>query len=241
MTNTPHNNYQGDDLVAMNNVDNYHNWIIDKIEDYLGPRVLEIGAGSGTLTELILKRNSLASFRLLSLEPSQEMYPLLKNRIAKLKDDRVEILQAYSCDQTTLIKEFNPTSIIYNNVLEHIENDQEELNLAYGLLAENGYLLKYSPALNWLMSDFDKSIGHYRRYGLKEASTKVTNAKFTIVKKQYIDSLGIIPWFIVFKLLKLNLSPGNASAYDKFIVPVLKKFEPDWVPFGKNVLIIAKK
>jgi len=50
----------------------------------------------------------------------------------------------------------------------------------------------------WLMSDFHRGIGHFRRYYLFEMKTKMQNAGFEIVKAHYMDLPGIIPWFIFY-------------------------------------------
>ena len=50
------------------------------------------------------------------------------------------------------------------DVIEHIENDVEELDRACNLLSESGKLIIIVPAFNFLFSDFDRDVGHYRRY-----------------------------------------------------------------------------
>ena len=50
------------------------------------------------------------------------------------------------------------------NVLEHIEDDKEELNIAVSKLNQGGHLIILVPAHNELYSKFDKEIGHFRRY-----------------------------------------------------------------------------
>ena len=57
-----------------------------------------------------------------------------------------------------------PDSIVYINVLEHVEDDQTELRMAHSVLASGGRLLVFVPAHEWLMSRFDRKLGHFRRY-----------------------------------------------------------------------------
>ena len=68
--------------------------------------------------------------------------------------------------QVFVVKYFD--SILYINVLEHIEDDRAELLSAYRALPVGGFLLLFVPALPQLYSKFDRSVGHFRRYYKKE-------------------------------------------------------------------------
>src|SRR5437016_12761014 len=45
------------DLEIMSNANNYRNWMYRQIAPFIGQRVLEIGAGIGNFTELLLDRD----------------------------------------------------------------------------------------------------------------------------------------------------------------------------------------
>ena len=94
--------------------------------------------------------------------------------------------------------------MVYVNVLEHIENDKQELFYINQSLKTGGYVCIFVPALAWLYSDFDASIGHYRRYYKKQLIDLVEKAGFEIVKISYFDIMGIIPWFIFLRFLRKN-------------------------------------
>ena len=67
-------------------------------------------------------------------------------------------------------------------------------------------------------------------------------AGFEITHVQYFDILGILPWFIVCKLLSKEPNSKNVSVYDKFVVPIAKIIETIFpIPIGKNLLLVAKK
>ena len=55
-------------------------------------------------------------------------------------------------------------TIIYLNVLEHIENDLKEIDDALSKINKGGYLIIVVPAHQKLYTNFDKEIGHFRRY-----------------------------------------------------------------------------
>lgn len=228
--------YFGRDLEAMSFAMNYHKWILDEFEPYLGDSVAEIGAGRGSFSALITKTNikHLAAF-----EPSANMYPLLKDH---LKDDvRVETINSTLGDKVD-IYENRFSSILYINVLEHINDDKKELSDAYKTLRENGHILVFVPALTWLYSEFDKHCGHYRRYCKKGIMSVVQSAGFSVVKVIYFDFAGIIPWYIAFVLLKKAFTSSKVSLYDRWVVPTIRMLESAIPPpAGKNLLLVGRK
>ena len=128
------------------------------------------------------------------------------------------------------------------DVLEHIEDDGSELALMHHKLNAGGHALIFVPALPALLSNFDRSIGHFRRYQKKELTEKISNAGFSIVKIKYFDIAGILPWYINFVLLKKTLGGNSVAAYDRIVVPLMRKVESRLAPpIGKNLLVIAKK
>lgn len=228
--------YFGKDLEAMSFALNYHRWIADEFAPYIGPCVAEVGAGTGNFTEFVLRRGAK---KLVAFEPSANMYPLLKEKY--ISDGRVEVRNSLFGDSSD---DFFGTfdSVLYVNVLEHIELDAEELCVAYRTLKIGGQLLVFVPALQWLYSELDRKLGHFRRYGKKHLSDVVTGAGFEITCVKYFDLAGIIPWYIGFVLMKKTMTGGNVSAYDRFIVPPMRFLEERVAPpIGKNILLVAKK
>jgi hypothetical protein len=128
-------------------------------------------------------------------------------------------------------------------VLEHIEHDVEELSQVKRLLKKGGHIIVYSPALPVLMSDFDRSIGHYHRYTRKSVTSKMEKAGYTVQHFRYVDFLGTFLWFIKFKVLKSKvLGQQSVALFDSLVVPIMAKMEHlISIPFGKNVFIVGSK
>lgn len=234
MSETGKGEYFGRDLEAMSFAKNYHQWIVDELATYIKGTIAEVGAGTGNVSELLLAEKPEA---LHAYEPSENMYPILNERFASCPN--VTMFNSYF-NQTPKSRPFD--SIFYINVLEHIENDVEELKLARKCLDTGGHLLIFVPALPWLFSQLDKDVGHFRRYSKNSLSQTVLDANFEIVKVRYFDIAGIVPWYINFTLLGNTLSSSNVSAYDKYVIPVMRRLESIVAPpIGKNLLLIAKK
>ena len=83
----------------------------------------------------------------------------------KLKFDGDKKIIVLNTDIHSQEKKFD--TILYMDVLEHIENDEKEINKALKQLNSGGYLIFFVPAYQFLYSDFDKAIGHIKRYNKK--------------------------------------------------------------------------
>jgi SAM-dependent methyltransferase len=233
--------YVGKDLEAMSFAVNYHKWILDEFRPFLGKKLVEVGAGTGSFSELLLQENC---EKLDVIEPS-EMFEYLKQNVSNIETDiKINLHQAIFANVRGEISNTNqPDSIIYVNVLEHIEDDTGELKMIYETLETGGKCFIFVPALMSLYGEFDRKIGHFRRYKKKEIEEKCASVGFRVLKSKYFDFAGIFPWWVKYKLLKSDsLESGAVTLYDKIAVPVISRLEKILpVPIGKNILLIAEK
>jgi SAM-dependent methyltransferase len=226
--------YPGKELESMSFAVNYHKWIVNELEPFLGYSAVEVGAGRGDLSAILLETGLK---KLFLFEPSSNMFPVLKARVEGRSRIKA-INEFFSPDLVTDTID----SILYVNVLEHIEDDRAELLNAYRALPAGGCLLLFVPALPQLYSEVDRSMGHFRRYYKKELIERVKGAGFEVEKARYFDLAGIIPWYVNFVLLKNSFSARSVTLYDRVVVPPMRLFEKLLVPpIGKNVLLVARK
>ncbi len=232
--------YVGKDLEAMSFAVNYHKWIVDEFRPFLGKRLVEVGAGTGSFSELLLneKPESLSI-----IEPS-DMFEFLEQNVSQIETTtEISLHRAIFADVREKCAEKSPDSIIYVNVLEHIEDDRKELEMIHETLVPGGRCFIFVPALMSLYGEFDRKIGHFRRYSKKEIEEKCAAAGFRVLTSKYFDFAGIIPWWIKYKLLRSDaLESGAVELYDKIAIPFVRTFErllP--VPSGKNLLLVAEK
>ena len=192
--------------------------------------VLDFGAGSGQLAEIWRDKYEINPI-CLEIDPSLvEVLVEKKFRVFQKLDEIQEKIKF----------------VYTSNVLEHIEDDVAALKEIKNKMVVNGKLVIYVPALPVLFSDFDASIGHYRRYTKKELINKVTNAGFKVESCFWNDSLGILASLAV-KLLgyegKIKL--GNVKfllVYDRVIYPISKILDSILFKYliGKNLFLIAE-
>jgi len=232
----PKHVYEGRDLEAMSFARNYHRWIGDEVRDAVRGDVAEVGAGDGRFAARLLE---FAPRSLTLFEPSAAMYAL-----------QPRTLGAPTCpvtrEQATLVERADAyrgafDAVIYNNVLEHVVDDAGELVVVRDCLRPGGAVCVFVPALPMLMSDFDRSIGHLRRYTKPALGAVLEGAGFRVERMHYVDAPGVLPWLVAMKWGRGQLSQRKVQAYDR-VVPVVR-----WVeqrvrpPFGKSLLAIARR
>lgn len=232
--------YTSTDLDDMSVAKNYNKWIIDLCKPYIGSKILEVGAGTGNFTESLLEHTHSEIF---SVEPMKTPSELWEMKYQKWNIDYKNRSQLINTFVQDIPLDTSIDTVIYNNVLEHIQHDIEEIRQAKKFLKPGGYFIIYSPALPALMSKFDRSIGHYHRYTKASIISKMQKAGLEVSFLKYVDLPGVFLWYIKFVLLKSRrLGPASVRIFDSFIVPIQRRIEALFnIPFGKNILCVARK
>lgn len=230
--------YDGRDLEALCFAENYYRWMLGEFAPFVQRRILEVGAGSGTLTERLLQYQP---ERIVSLEPSENMFPHLRSKYAG--SPVVETRGGYLSDCIAELRgQFD--TVVYVNVLEHVPDDAAEMRHAVDSLNPGGHLLIFVPALPMLYGTADELFGHYRRYTKQSLMAALEGHELDIVRFRYFDVAGIAPWWLAFVVLRRSfLSPGMVKVYDRLVVPWASRLErmtESW-PAGKNLLCVARK
>lgn len=217
----------------------FFDWVLDEFDPYIGGRVLEVGAGFGTITRKLIDRYP--DLEIVALEPANNMFADL-DAFAALTPKVTALAETLVEYQPDPEQRFD--AAVYLNVLEHIEDDEREVRLAMEALRPGGALLVFGPALEWLYSELDYRAGHYRRYSRRGIQRLVTDAGFEVVSLAYFDVLGVGPYYLVYRLLgHTEIAGSTLWGYDRLMVPLSRVLQRilRLPPFGKNVLLIARK
>jgi SAM-dependent methyltransferase len=195
-------------------------------------KVLEFGAGLGTLADIVRKKYKLSPT---CVEIDKSFLKILSERGFKSFQSLPDLAG----------EKFD--FIYSSNVLEHIDDDLSALHSLNNQLEPEGKLVLYVPALKFLYSSHDRSIGHYRRYSRTEIKEKLKKAGFEIDSISYNDVLGVIAWFILrFKrknVTNSTIQNNSLRIYDDFVFPISRALDSIGFKrlFGKNLLIVATK
>jgi SAM-dependent methyltransferase len=229
--------YIGTELELFAMVHNWKSYWARQIRPYILGDVLEVGAGIGTNTSFL---NAGTNGRWVCLEPDPRLFSQLTK---KLKDAHKERRNETVCGTlTSLSPEQSFDTIVYIDVLEHIENDREELQLASAHLHAKGRLIVLSPAHQKLFTPFDAAIGHFRRYN-RRMLRNLSPQGLLLERLLYLDSAGLA-LSTVNRLFLRQTMPTKAqlAVWDGWVIPVsriLDKCLGNSV--GKSIVAIWQK
>lgn len=142
--------------------------------------------------------------------------------------------------------------IIALDVLEHIEDDLSALKLWKKYLKPGGYLLLTVPAYQWLWSEHDEALHHYRRYLASDLHRTLNLVGFKAIKRTYAIIL-FFPVIVGYRLIK-SVFPGEEGGNTSYVIlPNLLnsilisilRLEARMLiylsmPFGTSILFLAK-
>lgn len=116
-------------------------------------------------------------------------------------------------------------TILYIDVLEHIEHDQTELLEAAARLRSGGHLIILVPAFMFLYSPFDEAIGHCRRY-TRNTLRRIIPPALKEVRMNYLDAAGMV-LSLSNRMLLQRKEPNLQQVlfWDRFIVPISRVFD----------------
>jgi 2-polyprenyl-3-methyl-5-hydroxy-6-metoxy-1,4-benzoquinol methylase len=220
-------------LETLDDATNYAEWIVESFAEHLGPNILEVGAGHGVITELLSQHGNVTAS-----EPSPRAVELLRERFDG--NPKVKVVQA---DAKGAIQGATYDAIVLVNVLEHIYDDTETLRTLKEGLREGGSMIIFSPAFNTLYSNYDRKIGHHRRYRIKTVSLAAARAGLDVVDARYVNSVGFFAWLALAKTLRQDPTRSwSANFYDRAAVPAIRRAEQGRrPPLGQSVLCIARR
>jgi SAM-dependent methyltransferase len=229
--------YTGPELGLFSTATHWKSYFGSHIEPYLGDRVLEVGAGLGATTKWLCRR---VPQQWVCLEPDPELARRIEDAI---KEGALPACCEVICgtlDQLGAKLAFE--TVIYIDVLEHIEDDQRELSRAIELLKTGGYLVALCPAHPWLYSPFDERLGHYRRY-TKRSLASLGPERVELIRSIYLDSIGLVASLANKLLLKKSMpTPGQIALWDKLLVRLSRIIDPLLgYSIGKSVLCVWRK
>lgn len=232
----PRSKYIGDELELFQHARRWKAYVGKQIRPFLKGDVLEVGAGNGVNASTYLSDANVISWT--CLEPDPELAAQIRERDLRLKDgSAVSIVIGTTFEITGQYD-----TILYFDVLEHIEDDRAELERAEKLLKPDGTLIVLAPAHDFLYSEFDAEIGHYRRYDSK-ALKAAAPSLLELLRVRYLDSIGILASCANRIFLKQKRpSIRQVLFWDKFFVTCSRFVDPIFgFKIGKSVLGIWKK
>jgi len=211
----------------------YRAFQLELMRPYLGPSVLEVGAGLG---EFAAQLTGLRRHVVTDVDPGAV------TAMASRFEDRPEV-EARVFDLAEGLPDLGEpvSTVVAINVLEHIDDDTSALRELARLVEPGGRIVLWVPGYMQLYGDFDRAVGHVRRYTPTTLGAVVRHAGLTAEVVKPVNLLGGIAWWATVRRGGVaSPRPGLVRAYDRFVVPATRFVERRVTPpFGQSVLGVA--
>ena len=220
-------------LSGLEDATQYRNWLLELAAPHVSGRILEVGAGRGTYSPFLRELGE----SLVAVEPAPRGAESVQRQVAGL--EHVDVVQGV-LDDVDPAHRFD--SAVMFNVLEHIDDDRGVLAGIRSRLDSGGRLVVWVPAFPSLLGDFDRRIGHLRRYRRTSLVALAQEAGFEVVDCRYANLPGFFAWWLVVRALGLTPTFGGlAGVYDRWFVRVVRAVERRVrPPFGQSLLLVAR-
>ena len=212
---------------------NYHDYQHRLIAPFVGRSLLEIGAGTGALSARFGDRD-----RRVVTDVDPEAVDHLRRRFAGHPGVTVRALNLAAGD---ILDEPVDTAMAVN-VLEHIHDDAGAVRALARSVRPGGTLVLFVPGYDQLYGDFDRKVGHVRRYTPALLRAAVERAGLTVHACRPVNLLGGLAWWAaVRKGGTGSPRPRMVRLYDRAVVPATRLIESVVAPpFGQSVLCAAR-
>lgn len=229
--------YIGSELDLFSNAKCWKAYWSRKIRPYVGASVLDVGAGIGSTIRAL---HTPEQREWVALEPD----PVLASRLTNFIESgdlpgSVEVVTG-TLDNIPANERFD--TILYIDVLEHIEDDRGELIKAERYLAEGGAIIVLSPAHPFFFTPFDTAIGHFRRYNRASLSNAIPPS-LRAESVFYLDGVGMLASLgNKFLLRSAYPTASQIALWDLWMVPVSELIDPlTGFNVGKTIIGILRR
>ncbi len=209
-------------LSALARATRYHRWLAEQIEPYLGARVLEAGAGLGSLSGLLVHRE-----RLVLVDEKPLCIPVLQQRFGGRGNVRIDSGQLVAQDFERWHDEQLDT-VVCSRMHQQQAIDEPALQGMFNLISPGGHCILLLPASR----NFDAARDQPPRFELDRIGEEMMEAGFDIVLSRRFDTLG--------RLVGGQLSPRQVALADRFWP--LTRLADLLLPIGgQSLLIVGRK
>ncbi|HEY0787298.1 MAG TPA: bifunctional glycosyltransferase/class I SAM-dependent methyltransferase, partial [Thermoanaerobaculia bacterium] len=223
-------------LRRMATLKNYHRWIWDRIRPHVGTRVLEVGAGTGTMTRFLYGRELVVA-----AEKETVYLDRLKNAFRRRPGIAVEAVDIDQLPDSGRLASYRLDTVLLVNVLEHVKDDAGALRKIHGLLEPGGRVIIYVPGGSALYGMLDRGVGHERRYDREPLAQLVRDAGFELVDIGWQNRAGKLGWWFNSQVLRRrDLPPAQSKIFDR-LVPLFRALEGPDPSSGLSLVAVGRK
>lgn len=226
--------YQTLEVIAA--ADKFNRWMFETVRSYCHGNILEMGSGIGNISRFFVENGysiTLSDNDHFYIEQLRKNFPgssviSLDFSGDDFREKNAQLFQTFD-------------TIVFLNVLEHIQNDGRAIENCWDLLKPGGSMVVLVPAYNFLFSKMDRELHHFRRYTAKTLVTLVSKKRFIVEKVFYFNAMGILAWAYG-KFFGLHSIPSKKMRFFNNLVPLAKLIDKiSFKKAGLSVIMVARK
>ena len=231
-------NYAASDLEIIEEAHRYGEHIFALFRPFIGKRVLEVGAGIGTMSKKLVRTSDVV----IGIEPNANCVTRLETAMRAEPKFTMLACLLEECDLGSLQRQRLDT-VYCVNVLEHIEDDVAALKMFRDVIVPGGHVLIYVPAVQAAYGPLDAELGHHRRYSKRSLATAFAAAGLELIRLKYTNPIGLIGWMYNSRVTKTRRhSRAQMQVFERFVAPwalPLERMIPP--PLGSSLVAIGRK
>lgn len=204
------------------------------------PKILDVGCGSGGTSINFLEFGTVVgtdfSKRALDIAIKKGLVNVCRSTLVSLplRDKMFDLITAL-------------------DVIEHVKDDSKVLEELKNVLAPDGFIVITVPAFQFLWSEHDIALSHFRRYSISTLTKTLDNAGFKVIRISYFFAF-LFPLFALYRIFtkfKTNKdTPKTTNVLfpkfiDKLFVKIMlledKLLRRMDFPFGISIICIVQK
>jgi glycosyltransferase involved in cell wall biosynthesis/phospholipid N-methyltransferase len=201
-------------LARLSGATRFSAWMADVIAPHCGRRVLEIGAGTGTITRHLVPREKYVA---------SDINPIHLRELEKLRSGRpyltVSYVDAEKSDTYPDTGDFD--TVVCLNVVEHVD-DHAALTSMSRVLAPGGRAVILVPQGQWNFGSLDELLGHRCRYSRKTLGAAAERAGLKVSTMYTFNRASSIPWFVNGRILRRRQFGAMQVRMVDLMVPMLR-------------------
>ena len=212
-----------------------NNWMADAFRPHLGDTVLEVGAGIGTISALLLPRERYVAT---DIDPSQ--LSTLTNRFCNVPYVETAHFDVRSREDAA---EFHGQfdSVLCCNVLEHIDDHETALRNLFDILKPGGRLVLLVPRGKKLFGSLDEIVDHVRRYEPDELTSLLESIGFEVEGVRHFNKAAVPGWWFNARVLKKrSFGRFQLKLYDS-LVWLFRRLDRILPWGGLSIIAVARR
>lgn len=203
-------------------------------------KILNVGCGTGGTVPMLERHGAVTN-----IDTSEEAIRIAKRRGV----NNVQLVNGFDVP----FKDSSFDVIVALDVLEHISDDHSALREWGRVLKDGGAIVLTVPAYQWLWSQHDEVLHHFRRYNASGLHKLFNTAGLKVIKRSYIIASTLIP-IVAYRFLASLLPKKDEGATSYVELPTWINSMLAWIlklegkclslfnfPAGTSILMIGKK